>query len=275
MATQTINGIRVRYELSGTGATPLVLVHGSWGSHQQWNQVVPELGRSFRVLAYDRRGHSDSEAPAGPGSIRDDVGDLAALIEQLGLAPAYVAGNSFGASITLRLAGERPDLLRGLMAHEPPLFSLLADDPSASAILDGLGGVFPAVLEKIRSGDHRGAAEQFMEMALGPGCWGQLPRELQQTVIANAPTFLDEANDPEALSFDLESIKALACPVLLTTGDESPPMYAPVLVKLAGALPHVETSTFRGAGHLPHVTHPRAFVETTTAFIHRHDPRLP
>jgi pimeloyl-ACP methyl ester carboxylesterase len=275
MAIQNINGIRIQYELSGTGKTPLVLVHGSWGSHHQWSQVVPGLGDLFRVLVYDRRGHSESEAPPGQGSIRDDVGDLAGLIEQLGLAPAYVAGNSLGASITLRLAGERPELLRGLLAHEPPLFSLLADNPAASAMLNDIGGVFPAVLEKIRSGDYAGAAERFMEMALGPGGWEELPCELQQIVIQNAPTFLDEATDPGLLMFDLESIKDLVCPALLTTGDHSPPMYAPVLAKLAAALPHVETWTFKGAGHLPHVTHPRAYVETTTAFVRRHDPKLP
>jgi pimeloyl-ACP methyl ester carboxylesterase len=274
MATERINGVHIRYELSGTGTIPLVLVHGSWGSHHQWNHVVPGLEKSFRVLVYDRRGHSESEAPAGQGSIRDDVGDLAALIEQLRLAPAYVAGNSFGASITLHLAGERPDLLRGLMAHEPPLFSLLGDDPSAAAILDGIGKVFPAVLERIRSGDHAGAAEQFMEMALGPGSWRQLPREIQQTFIENAPTFLDEVNDPEQLAFDLESIKDLACPALLTTGAQSPPTYAPVLAKLARTLPDVETWTFKGAGHIPHVTHPSAYVETTTAFIRKHDPKV-
>jgi pimeloyl-ACP methyl ester carboxylesterase len=39
-------------------------------------------------------------------------------------------------------------------------------------------------------------------------------------------------------------------------------------------LPHVEIWTFKGAGHLPHVTHPSAYVETTTTFIHRHDPKL-
>ena len=57
------------------------------------------------------------------------MADLAALIEHFGLAPAWVIGNSFGGSITLRLAGERSDLLRGVMVHEPPLFSLVADDP--------------------------------------------------------------------------------------------------------------------------------------------------
>jgi pimeloyl-ACP methyl ester carboxylesterase len=126
MAVTKVDGVRLFYEVSGAGEVPLVFVHGSWGSHHNWDLVVPKLAESFRVLTYDRRGHSESARSPEQGSVREDVADLAALIEHLELGPAWVAGNSFGASITLRLAGERSDLLRGIIAHEPPLFSLLA-----------------------------------------------------------------------------------------------------------------------------------------------------
>jgi len=63
--------------------------------------VVSALAESFRVLAYDRRGRSASERPAGQGSVFEDVDDLAGLIDELGLAPAHVAGNSAGAAIVL------------------------------------------------------------------------------------------------------------------------------------------------------------------------------
>lgn len=136
MATASINGVQICYELSGSEGVPLVLVHGSWDSHHDWDLVVPVLAESFRVLSYDRRGHSDSERPSGQGSVREDVSDLAALIGNLDLEPAWVAGNSFGASIALRLAAQHPELLPGVIAHEPPLFSLLADDPSVAPMLD-------------------------------------------------------------------------------------------------------------------------------------------
>ena len=104
MATAKVNGVRLFYELTGTGAVPLVMVHGSWDSHQDWDLVVPRLTDAFRVLTYDRRGHSQSERPTGQGSVREDVADLAALIKHLELSPAWVVGNSFGASIALRQA---------------------------------------------------------------------------------------------------------------------------------------------------------------------------
>ncbi len=271
MATANVNGIRLFYELSGTGEIPLVLVHGSWVSHHDWDLVVPGLADSFRVLTYDRRGHSESERPTKQGCIREDVNDLAALIEHLGLAPAWVAGNSFGGSITLRLAGERPDFFRGLIVHEPPLFSLLSDDPIVAPMLSEVGLKIAAVAELIASGDHAGAAELFVEsVVLGPGSWPRVPPQLKSTIIENAPTFLDEVNDSEQLAFDLEWIKTFSRPVLLTSGGQSPPTFAPVVAKLADVLPHVEVVTFSGSGHIPQVTHPDAYVEAITHFTRKH-----
>jgi pimeloyl-ACP methyl ester carboxylesterase len=124
MSTVKINGLDLYCEQRGTG-DPVVLVHGAWTDHHTWDRIGPVLARSFLVLTYDRRGHSRSVRPAGQGSIREDVADLAALLERFHLAPAHVVGNSFGGSIALRLASERPDLFRSLSVHEPPLRGLL------------------------------------------------------------------------------------------------------------------------------------------------------
>ena len=270
MALATVNGVRIFYELDGTGDIPLVLVHGSWDSHRDWDLVVPFLADSFRILRYDRRGHSASERVAGQGSVREDVADVAGLIEHLGVGPAWVLGNSFGASIALRLAGERPDLFRGLIGHEPPLFSLLADDPTAAPMLDQIGPRIVGVVERIAAGDHAGAAEQFVEtVALGPGMWAQLPPVIQRTLIENAPTFLDEANDPEQLVIDLDRLQRFSRPALLTLGDQSPPIFAPVVARLGKALPRVEVTTLVGAGHVPHVTQPAAYAECVIGFTRR------
>jgi len=271
MPTAQVNGVRLFYELTGSGDDPLVLVHGSWDSHHDWDLVVPRLAESFRVLTYDRRGHSQSERPSGQGSVREDVGDLAALIEHLRLAPAWVAGNSFGASIALRLAGERPERLRGLIGHEPPLLALLADDPAQALLLETVMQRIGAVVARIEAGDHAGAAEQFVEtVALGPGSWARLPREVQQTHVENAPTFLDEVRDSEQLVFDPGWTRDFSRPVLLTLGDQSPPMFAQVVASLATSLPDAETFTFSGAGHVPHLTAPDAYVESIVQFTRNH-----
>jgi pimeloyl-ACP methyl ester carboxylesterase len=132
-------------------------------SHHSWDLVVPRLAESFRVLAYDRRGHSETQRVKGQDSVREDVADLAALIDYLGFAPTWIAGNSFGASITLRLAGERLELFRGLSGHEPPLLSLLADELSLAPMLEEVRDRIGTVIERIASDDHAGAAKQFVE----------------------------------------------------------------------------------------------------------------
>ena len=271
MPSLTVNGVRLAYQIHGTGKIPLVMVHGSWLAGEQWDAVVPELAASFRVLTYDRRGHGDSERPSSQGTIGESVADLAALIEQLGLAPVWVAGNSLGASITLRLAGERPDLFAGLTAHEPPLYSLAVTDPAVDPMIEADMRTDAAAAERIASGDHAGAAEQFVE-ANAPGMWTQLPPEARQMMIENAPAFRDEANDPTFYDVDRDRISAFPRPALLTQGDQSPPQYAPVITELAEALPSVEVSTLTGVGHLPHMEHPDAYVDALTAFVHEHTP---
>jgi len=268
MTTANINGVRLFYESTGSGETSLVLVHGSWSSHETWRLVLPKLAESFRVVAFDRRGHSATERPEAQGSVHDDVADLAALIEHLGLGPTWVAGNSFGGSITLRLAAERPDLLRGVIVHEPPLLSLLAGNREMEPLLGAVRDRIAAVVDRIVSGDHAGAAEQFVEtVALGPGAWAQLPPEAQQIMIVNAPTFLDEANDPDQLAIDLGGLAGFPKPALLTKGSLSPPMFAPIVDQIATAMRAADLHVFPTAGHIPHVTHPEDYVVAIRGFI--------
>jgi pimeloyl-ACP methyl ester carboxylesterase len=268
MATARINGVRLFYEVTGTGEIPIVFVHGSWGSHHNWDAVVPRLSGSFRVITYDRRGHSESERLDTPGSVEEDVADAAALIQHLELAPVVLVGNSFGASIALRCAVRRPDLIRGLVAHEPPLFSLLAHDPQVAPMLQQVRERGEPVVERIDSGDHAGAAELFVEtIGLGPGSWAKLPEPMRQTFIRNAPTFSDEWRDPETLEFDLRWLDRFDRPALLSKGEHSPPTFAPVIDRLARAMPRATVIEFKGAGHIPHVTHPDAYVEQLSRFV--------
>lgn len=267
MAYVEVNGARLFHEVTGDGE-PLVVVHGSWSDHASWMGVVPGLARSFRVVTYDRRGHSASEAPPGRGSRRQDEDDLAGLIEGLGLAPVHVAANSFGASTALGLSTRRPELFRSLAVHEPPLMSIVADDTELRPTMGTLQERIDRVLGELRGGDLNGGARRFVEeVAFGPGTWDQLPDPLRQTFIRNAPTFLDEQSDPEWAAIDLESFGRLDRPVLLTRGDMSPPWFPRIIESLAAALPSARTHVFAGAGHAPHVTHPAEYVSVLTDFL--------
>lgn len=270
MAIENINGNRLFYEMSGDGKVPIIFVHGAWGSHHDWDLVVPGLAKSFQVVTYDRRGHSDSQRTTEPVSMHENIADAAGLIEHLGIAPAWVAGVSFGANTAIRLAGAYPTLLQGLIAHEPALFSLLAGDPSMAPMLEANAKMRNAVIERIASGDHSGAAEQFFTVLLGPGGWQKLPQAMRQEFITNAPTFPNEVRDPERFAFDPIWVRSFSRPSLLSAGDQSPPFVAKILNILEQELPNCEVVTFAGAGHLPHVTNPEVYVESVGAFIRKY-----
>ncbi len=268
MPMARINGVNLFYEETGKGPEAIVLVHGSWGDHHNWDGVVPSLAEPYRVVTYDRRGHSQSERPTGQGSIHEDVEDLEALVRHLGVAPAHIVGNSFGASIVLGLALKHPSTFRSLVVHEPPLVQLLADDPKTQPMLQEVGKRISAVASLLARGDAEGGAKQFVEtVAFGPGAWDRLPAAGRQTFIANAATFLDEERDPDAFSLDLAGLARFQPPVLLTQGGTSPPFFPFILARIHDALPRAEFKVFDSAGHVPHLSHPAEYVQALTAFL--------
>jgi pimeloyl-ACP methyl ester carboxylesterase len=260
------NGARIDYLEEGSGA-PLVVVHGSWGDRQIWELVRPGLARSFRTIAYSRRGHGES---SGGGSLDDDVHDLAALIEHLDAAPAHLAGNSLGATICLRLLASRPELVASVSAHEPPLFGLLAGDPTWEPALEELQRRVGAVLELIAQDRTHEAAERFVEdVALGPGAWAELPPQERQRFIRHAATFAEENADPSMYGIELAALEGVTTPVLLTGAAASPALFEPALERLAATFPRAERHRFPDAGHLPHVTHPDEYLHAVTDFASR------
>jgi len=269
MPDSSINGVSLYWEVKGTGE-PVILVHGSWGDHNNWAQVLPALSSSLRVVTYDRRGHSASERRPGQGSVEEDVADLASLIEHAFGGPAHVVGNSFGAAISLRLAIQRPDLIRSVAAHEPPLFELLEGRADVAPALRMVRERMAAVARLLEAGDMPAGAQLFVEtIAFGPGAWAQVPQAVLDTFIYNAPTWLDELREPQALDLDLERLSAFRGPALLSFGGASPPFFPMVVDLLAQALPHAKRHQYPNAGHVPHVSHPQEYVPVVAGFIHQ------
>jgi pimeloyl-ACP methyl ester carboxylesterase len=268
MPQVSANNVELNYDLSGSGET-LVLVHGGWSDRNNWQTVAADLARSFKVVAYDRRGHGLSQRGA-PGSRRDQEDDLAALIEGLAGEPANVAGTSFGASIAIGLASRRPELVRSVIAHEPPLISVAADDPTVLAPLEAVQSTVQEVVARVERGDALGAARQFVEeVALGPRAWELLPKPLRETMVDSAPAFVAEQTDPMWASVELDELANIECPLLLTEGDASPAWFRPIVAKLAGAIDHAEAHTYHGAGHAPHLTNPGDYLAAVTGFLTR------
>ena len=268
MATTMVNGVEIYYETTGTGDC-LVLTHGSWGDGTGWDRVVAGLAERYQVVVWDRRGHSRSQAGDGPGSRAEDAADLAGLIEQVSSEPVHVAGNSYGAIVTLTLLIAHPDLVATATVHEPPLWGLL-EGTRDQALIDALSAADAdnsVVRDLISSGDHRDAAEHFIEhVALGPGTWDQLPEPFQAVLEANAPTYLDELADQTALSIDTAALATTTVPLQMTYGTESPQLFPAVIAELAKLVPEARVEVLEGAGHIPHATHPAQWIARLTAF---------
>jgi len=253
---------------AGTGA-PVVLVHGSWDDHRSWGAVAAGLRGHHRVVVYDRRGHGASTAPAGQGRIGEDVDDLLAVIDAVTGGPAHVVGHSYGATVALLAANRRPELVRRLVIHEPPLLAWLGRDPVTRPLLDATRTAMAEAVRLLEAGETEAGARLFAEqVGFGPGSWeGLFDDEQRATFVANADTWLDQARDPDRLAATEDTVAGYSRPVLITTGDRTPPHYPPVMAWLHRSLPNARLTTILGAGHAPHLSHPAAYAELLTAFF--------
>jgi pimeloyl-ACP methyl ester carboxylesterase len=128
----TVNGADLYYEERGSGP-PLLLVHGTGGYAELWSPVLDGLARSFRVIAYDRRGFARSQTTKR-WSLSDHARDAALLLDALKAAPATVVGWSGGGVVALDLAASSPECVSGLVLAEPGVHLLTHPTRSSLAM---------------------------------------------------------------------------------------------------------------------------------------------
>ncbi len=158
-ASLKVPGASIYYEARGSGPT-LLLIPGGPTDAGVFTGLAGELSGSYTVVAYDPRGNSRSTFDAEPVEQQLDVhgDDAALLIEALGGGPAYVFGNSGGAQIGLNLTARHPELVRALVAHEPPCLTMLPDPSRPLAEAREIHGIY------LRDGVGP-AMQRFMEMS--------------------------------------------------------------------------------------------------------------
>jgi 3-oxoadipate enol-lactonase len=112
----TLGSYRIRYELDGPERGPAyVLVNGLTQYAELWGVYRNALvAKGFRVATFDLLGQGESDKPGLFISQDDQVAALALLIDQLGKAPVFLSGISFGGLIALRYAIEQGNRLAGL-----------------------------------------------------------------------------------------------------------------------------------------------------------------
>ena len=117
----------LHYELRGCG--PLLVLTAAPMGADAFAPLAELLAPGCTVLTSDPRGigRSPLSAPDATSTPELRAADVAALIEHVDAGPAVVLGSSGGAVHALALAQARPDLVRRVIAHEPPLVELLPD----------------------------------------------------------------------------------------------------------------------------------------------------
>ena len=125
-----VNQTTLHYFECGKGE-PLIFVHGALGDLHTFQPQAQTFATSFRIIAYSRRFFPPNAPPreTDVDPLSNHVGDLRALITQLKATPAHLVGNSYGAYVALALAVDHPELVRGLVLGEPPVWPLLPPKP--------------------------------------------------------------------------------------------------------------------------------------------------
>jgi 2-succinyl-6-hydroxy-2,4-cyclohexadiene-1-carboxylate synthase len=233
----------------------VVLVHGFTQTAAAWEMVGERLGRRWEVVRVDLPGHG------GSGGIRVGFGEAAGLVGAAGGVGTYV-GYSLGGRLCLRLALDRPDLVRGLV--------LIGASPG---IADPAGRAERrAADEALAAGIEREGVAAFLDRWLA----GPLFATLGAEAAGRAERL---ANTADGLAYALrrlgtgvqeplwDRLGGLRPPVLLVAGERDA-KFAGLARELAAAIgPAARVATVPGAGHAVHLERPDTTAALVEAFL--------
>ncbi|MHA2235427.1 MAG: alpha/beta hydrolase [Candidatus Thorarchaeota archaeon] len=115
--------LEINYVAGPRNGPSLVLIPGQGGDWTSYNKVLPLLSENYQVYAVDIRGHGKSDWATGDYTFTSIGRDMVAFLETVVGEPAIISGNSSGGLIALWLAANRPNLVKGIILEDPPLFS--------------------------------------------------------------------------------------------------------------------------------------------------------
>lgn len=164
-------GLRTHVALAGAeDAPPLLAVHG-WPQHWwAWRLVIPELAKSWRVIAPDLRGHGWTDAPPSGYEKEQFAGDLLALLDAMGIARATWIGHDWGAFAGFLAAMRAPERFERLVALcVPPPFARDRNPASLALLLGYQGPISTPLLGTLIV--RKGFAGRILRIARAKGAW--------------------------------------------------------------------------------------------------------
>src|SRR5215472_16709666 len=251
----TRDGCDITMHRSGGGPRHLVLVHGSRNAGGVWRPLMERLPHGYTAIAPDLLGCGTSGRPASwercTGSAY--ARDVAALIEDLELDRPVLVGHSLGAGIGIRVALDRPGLLRGLVLVSP-------------TSTRGIDFISP---EQIEAHLHPTDDElvSFAHAAFRRPPPPDLVDQVLDVVRSASPQHV-EGVVRSMRDFYVESeLAQLACRTLLIAGDRD--RHVPIRNHLATAMaiPRRGLQVFADVGHVPWVEVPDEFDRVLLRFL--------
>src|SRR5712672_3537521 len=251
-------GVGLRYELSGNGDRTLVLVHEMGGSLESWDDVAPRLAETRRVLRYDTRGAGMSQKVRGELGIDTMAGDIAALLDTLGIAGRVaLAGVAVGGAIALHFAARYPERASAVAVGSPA--TGIAPDRRAAA------------LERVASMEAAGmafAVEDSMRNGYAPELRGDIGRfeRFRARWLGNDPLSYATIWRMLAAVDMQDELARLGCPVLVIGGSLDrvrPPPSAQAVAKTIPGARYIELRT----GHYMAVQTPDLISDCIDEFL--------
>ncbi len=252
----------LHFEVYGQGE-PLVILHGLFGSLDNWRSISERLAASFRVFAVDQRNHGRS-----PHSFDMDyrlmAEDVRHFMETQTLQPAFVLGHSMGGKTAMELALLYPAAVRKLVVVDMAPRSY---PPRHEAILAGM-----LALDLTRF-----QTRKEMEAALAPAVPELETRQflLKNVARESAGGFrwkigLQEiSKNYPRLAEAVTGSEPFEKPALFIRGEKSDYLSESDLDPIRRLLPKARLETIPRAGHLVHVENPDAFLATVLEFLRR------
>jgi pimeloyl-ACP methyl ester carboxylesterase len=253
------------YFVEAGGGDPLVLVMGLGADHLAWGFQFQVFAERYRVIAFDNRGAGQSDAPDRPYTTRMMADDTVGLMAALGIERAHVLGVSLGGMIAQEIALNHPSRVRSLQLH----CTLGRPDNYLRAQIAN-GRVQRRKLtreEAMRAGyvwlfttatyDER---PEFVEMILQNALANPYPMSL---------TGFERQCDAVDTHDALDRVAAIACPTLISVGDQDilvPPRFSRAL---ADRIPGAEFRTIEGVGHGYFWERPDLFNQMCLDFLSR------
>jgi len=218
---------KVFYEISGTGE-PLLLLHGGFGTNEDFTNQTPEFAKHFRVIAFERPGHGHSADTDEQLSFDKMSADTVEFMEKLTLGPANIVGWSDGAVVALLVAISRPDLVKRIVSVGG-LFNTNSLAPQDAAWLR------EATPESFRKVEPSLVARYERVSPDGPD---HFPTVFKKTI----RMWLNEPNIPK------EDLAKIAAPTLIMAGDRDATTHEHTL-ELFRSIKNAELCIVPGATH--------------------------